>query len=259
MTGARAALPDSVVGTGPAVPDRRRRPARILRRAVWWDLRLLTRYQVATVAVAVTAAYVLVFRAIPAARTDAVAVLLVFSDPTMIGFLFIGVLVLFERGANTLQAVVVTPLSSGQYLWSKAIALTTVAVPCGLAMAVASHGAAVNPALLVAGVALSSVLFVFVGFVAVARVRSVNEYLLIVPVFLVPAVLPILDTVGLVESPLFYLFPTHASLVLLAAAVTTRPGWEQLYGVLYLSAAVAGAFGWAKRSFEGRIRQAGAR
>nr|MDT0662020.1 hypothetical protein [Micromonospora sp. DSM 115978] len=240
-----------------AGPDRRRHPSRILRRAVWWDLRLLARYQIATVAIAVTVLYVVLFRAVPAARTDAVTVLLVFSDPTMIGFLFVGVMVLFERGANTLQAVVVTPLSTGQYLWSKAIALTTVAVPCGLAMTVASHGTDVQPVPVILGVALSSLLFVFVGVVAVARVRSVNEYLLIVPVFLIPAVLPILDTLGVLESPLFYLFPTQASLVLLAAAVTTRPWWEPLYAVLYLAVAVAAAFVWARRSFDDRIRGAG--
>ena len=232
-----------------------RRPARILRRAVWWDLRLQLRYQVVTVAVAVTVLYAVLFRAIPTLRTDTAAVLLIFSDPTMIGFLFVGVMVLFERGANTLEAVVVTPLSSGQYLWSKAISLTLVALPCGAAMAVAAHGPWINLGFLTAGLAMSSVLFVFVGFVAVARVRSVNEYLLIVPLYLVPATLPLLSLFEVVDSPLFYLVPTKASLVLLQATYTARPLWELLYAFAFLGLAVIGAYVWALRSFDRQVRQ----
>lgn len=240
-----------------AAPVRQGRAGRVLARAVGWDLRLQLRYQVITVAGAVTVFYVLLFRMVEPLRSDAAVVLFIFSDPTMIGFLFVGVMVLFERDANTLQAVAVTPLSTGRYLWSKAISLTIVALPLGVVMAYAGHGAGVNLAYLILGLGLSSVLFVFVGCFAVARVRSVNEYLLIVPQFLIPAVLPIVDTVGLFESPLFYLFPTQASLVLLSAALEPRPAWEIGYAVVYLTVTVAAAYLVTRRSFDRRVRRAG--
>lgn len=257
-----AASGDTPVFAGPPTPDgldRVRRPMRILRQAVCWDLRLQLRYQIVTVAVAVTVFYCLLFRAVPATRNDTVAVLLVFSDPTTFGFLFVGVLILFERGANTLQAVVVTPLSCGLYLWSKAISLTIIAVPCGCVMALASHGTAVNFALLVVAVAMSSVSFVFVGAVAAVKVRSVNAYLLLIPAFLAPAMVPILDTVGLLRSPLFYLLPTQGSLLLMEAAFAPRPAWQVCYAVAMLAAVVPLAFRWALREFDGGFRRLGGR
>jgi fluoroquinolone transport system permease protein len=235
---------------------RARRPARILARAVVWDLRLQLRYQIVTVSVVVTLLYGVLFRVLPPARSDGVTALLIFADPTTIGFLFVGVLVLFERGAETLYAVVVTPLSPGQYLWSKAISLTCIALPCGVFVAFAAKGTGINLLPLVLGVALTSLVLVFVGFVAVARVRSVNEYLLIVPGYLVPATLPLLALAG-IDSPLFYLFPTYGTILLLEATFDPVPIWQLVYAVAVLTAAVVGAYIWALRVFDRHVRQPG--
>lgn len=234
-----------------------RRPLRMLLRAVGWDLRLQIRYHIVTVAAIVTLLYAAVFRAVPPARSENVLIVLIFSDPSMLGFIFIGVLVLFERAANTLQAVVVTPLSPSQYLWSKALSLTTIAVPCGLAMAIAGHGVHLNYPLLLAAITLTSLFFVFLGFVGVARARSTNEYLLLVPVFLSPATLPFLDFMGIAQSPAFYLIPTQASLILFQAAFRPRPLWEIVYAASFLLASLAAVFAWARHSFEHHIRAPG--
>ena len=85
-------------------------------RAVVLDLRLQVRYRIVAVAAMITALYAIGFQLAPERPSETVVVVLVFSDPTTIGFLFVGVLVLFERGAGTLGAVVVTPLSTAQYL-----------------------------------------------------------------------------------------------------------------------------------------------
>lgn len=232
--------------------------ARILTKAVGWDLRLQVRYQIITVAVAITALYSIVFQLVPESVLDRLTVVLIFSDPTTIGFLFVGVLVLFERGAGTLQAVVVSPLSPAQYLWSKAISLTTVAVFCAIVMAVVGQrGFGFNLPLLVVSTALTSILLVFIGFSAVVRVRSVNAYLVVVPVFLLPLTLPLLPALGLLESPLFYVIPTTGSLVLLDAAVADRGLWEIVYGLGVLLVAIVLAQRWALVSFEQRVRRTG--
>lgn len=232
----------------------RRRPLRMLLRAIAWDLRLQVRYQIVTIAAIVTLLYVGIFRAIPAARDDKVLVLLVFSDPAMLGFLFIGALVLFERGANTLQALVVTPLSSSQYLWSKAISLTLIAVPCGFAMAFAGHGADFDHLAFLAAMTLTSLLFVFLGFVGVAWARSINAYLLIVPAFFAPVTLPFLDFFGIAQTWLLYLIPSQASLILFQGAFEPRPAGEIVYAVSFLLASLGAAFAWALHSFERHIR-----
>ncbi len=233
-----------------------RRPWRILARAVVLDLRLQVRYKIVAVAAMITALYAIGFQLAAERPSETLVVVLVFSDPTTIGFLFVGVLVLFERGAGTLEAVVVTPLSTAQYLWSKAISLTLVAVVCSLVIAVAA-GHAFDVALFVVATALSSLLLVFIGLVAVVRARSVNAYLVIVPLFLMPLTLPLLQTIGAVASPLLYALPTQGSLLLLQAAFEPRPAAEVAYGIAILVAAVALALRWAIGSFDRHVRARG--
>lgn len=225
-------------------------------RAVAWDLRLQLRYQIVTVAAMITALYVIAFRLVPDGPPETLVVALVFSDPTTIGFLFVGVLVLFERGAGTLQAVIVTPLSTAQYLWSKAISLTLVAVACVVVMAVASgrHG---DIALVALATALSSLMLVFLGLGAVARVRSVNAYLIVVPVFLMPLTAPLVQTVGGIESWLWYPIPTHGSLLLLQAAFEPRPAAEIAYAIAILVVGIVLAERWSLSSFEHHVRLQG--
>ncbi len=236
------------------VPRGSRDTLRTLARAVVWDLRLQLRYQIVTVAVLVTAAYGIGLRLLPEQWRADVTVLLVLSDPTMIGFLFVGALMLFERGAGTLHAVAVTPLTPALYVGAKALSLTAVSVVCALTMTVTAHGTGFRPVPLLTAVVLTSALFVCVGVAAVVRVRSLNEYLLIVPVFLVPLYLPLLGFLGIGGRAAYHVLPTQASLLLIERSLAPRPLWEVFYAVGLLAVAGAAAFVWAVRSFDARVR-----
>ncbi|WP_206511231.1 ABC transporter permease [Rhodococcus sp. BGS-1C] len=227
---------------------------RVLYRSVGWDLRLQSRYQIVTVSLVVTAAYGLVLRLLPDSWLRDATILLVLADPTMIGFLFVGALVLFERDAGITAAVAVSPSSPALYVWSKAVSLTTVSVVCAVALTVAGHGMNFRMVPLLGGVVLTSLMFVFIGIVAVVRVRSVNGYLLIVPVFLVPMYLPLLGSAGFAQSPLYYLLPTQGSLLLIARALESRPAWEALYGVTILGLWLIASCYAATRSYESHVR-----
>ena len=102
-------------------------------------------------------------------------------------FFFVGALVLLEKGEGTLEAQGVTPLCTSEYLASEVITLTLLAllqnvIVVGLVAHVTS-----GMLQLIAGTALASTFYVLLGFVAVTRYNSINEYLL--PSFLYVAVL----------------------------------------------------------------------
>ena len=67
---------------------------------VLWDLRLQVKYQILTVAVIVTALYISIFKLLVRGEFDELLVLLIFTDPAMLGFIFIGALVLFEKSSK---------------------------------------------------------------------------------------------------------------------------------------------------------------
>ncbi len=216
------------------------------------DFILLIRNRVLLVAGVITILYSGVMQILPEKNFILVITTLIFTDPVMLGFLFIGVMILFERGGNTLQAISVTPVRSREYLWSKALTLTLISLVAGLIMALAGVGLHFRSAYLVAAIGLSSLLFIFLGFVGVSRVKTFNQYFIFIPLFMTPAFLPFLNYFGITDTWLMYLIPTQASIILFTAAFdysqTVAPA-DQIYSLTYLPLCIWGAYLWANKSW----------
>ncbi len=220
-----------------------------LLKTILWDLKFAIRYNIITVAIVITILYTLIFKIIPGAAITEVLVTFIFSDPTMLGFIFIGAMVLFEKDANTLQALSVTPLKPWQYLWSKAIALTLIALFCSIGMAFIAHGFNFNLMYLIAATAFSSLLFTFIGFTGVSRVRTFNQYIILIPMFMLPTILPLASLYNLAQSPFFYLIPTHGSLILFKTAFKGENVWNIIYAFVILGISIAVSYRIAEKHY----------
>ncbi len=213
------------------------------------DLVLIIRNKILLVAVVITALYTGILQVLPEENFTMIVTTLIFTDPVMLGFMFIGVMVLFEKSGNTLQAMSVSPVRPAEYLWSKATALTLIALAAGLIMAVAGVGVRFHAGHLVAAIVFSSLLFVFVGFVGVSKVNTFNQYFIIIPLFMVPGFLPFLNYFGITDTWLLHFIPTQAALILFTAAfgesgaVTIH---ETIYAFIYLPLSIWLAFLWAQ-------------
>lgn len=174
---------------------------------------------------------------------------LVMGNLVMSTFYFMGGLVLLERGERSLEARVTTPLRTGEYLASKVLTLTALAVVENLLLSLVLAGTGVRILPLVAGSALAAALFSLAGFVAVVRYRSINEYLLPSVAYSSALLLPLFAYFGVGASPLMYLHPLQAPLVLLQAAFRPVSAGEMGYGVLYAAAWIALFFHAARGAF----------
>jgi fluoroquinolone transport system permease protein len=224
-----------------------------LLRTIVWDLLLQFRYQIITVAVIITAAYTLVFKLLAKDGFDEVLVVIIFSDPVMIGFIFIGALVLFEKGSGTIDALIVTPLRKTEYLISKVVSLGLIATVCSLVMVIAGHGWRVNYLFFIYGVAFTSCIFTLIGFIGVSRVKSMNQFVIIIPVFLIPFVLPLLNFFNLTSSWILYIIPTQAFLDLLWAAMHGLPPGRIVLAMVYLPIWLGLAYYFALRALDRNI------
>ena len=233
--------------------------ARALAAMVRWDVRLQRRYGIYAVYAVVTLAYALGLRLVPVGFRPTAAVVVVFTDPVLLGFYFVAALVLFEKGDGVLDALVTSPLSARAYLASKVLSLSLLAVVASLVLAVAAVGTRFDPLPLVVGVGLTSALFVLLGFVVVSRFDSLNAYFLVGMSALSPFSLPLLGILGDVESPLFYLLPTQGTLVLLESAVGSVPSWQLAYAVGYLALWLGPAWIAAERAFDRHVVRGRAR
>lgn len=221
--------------------------------ATKWQLRLLFKYNILTIALAVAIIYASLLAALPVLKINDVIIPLLLSDPTMLGFIFIGVIVLFEKSENTLQALQVTPMSADLYLWSKALALLVPAIVCTIGIAIAAYGLNVNYALLLITIGLASLIFTFLGIVGVSKVSSFNQYILIIPLFLTPTVLPFLNFYGFTNTNWWYLIPIQSILDLLEISTGRISFWMVTIHIAYLTIWVHISFLLAKRSYQKNI------
>lgn len=125
----------------------------------------------------VSVLYIVILFNIPFPARSSVTAYLILSDTSIIGITFMGALVLLEKQQNILQSLFVTPVKLGQYLWSKALSLTFLALLASVLIAFVPGGLLPNwPATLVA-VTLSSLFFSFIGLGISASAQSLNDYL----------------------------------------------------------------------------------
>ncbi len=164
--------------------------------------------------------YIVALRQIPSNLKTTVTTVVIFLDPTILGFYFIGGLILLENKQKILDGLFITPLLLSEYIISKALSLTVLALLSSIAIVFFIIGFNFNILLFCATVILTSVLFVFIGLAVVSRVTKVNEYLILSPLPLIFFVLPLLDYFRVWTSGLFYLIPSHPVLKLLSASIS---------------------------------------
>ncbi|MDG5486397.1 fluoroquinolone export ABC transporter permease subunit [Mycolicibacterium gadium] len=158
------------------------------------------------------------------------------GDIAIIGFLFIGGTVFFEKQERTIGAIISTPLRFWEYLAAKLIVLSAISLIVAVVVATVVHGLDYHLVPLVIGVVLGSLLMLMVGFITALPFSSVTDWFIssVIPlvVMLTP---PIVYYSGLWPNPVLYMIPTQGPMLLFGTAfdqVALAP-WQALYTVLY--------------------------
>lgn len=190
------------------------------------DFILLYRNKIIVISLLVTAVYVLIFRALSAfGNIEKLLVLVIFNDPALLGFLFVGVMVLFEKNENTLEALAVTPIKISNYILSKSINLTLISLICCFAMVLSGYGFDFHYVHFLLATVLTTLIFSFIGFIVVAGQSNFNKYILKAMGFILLLSVPFLGYFEVAESFYFVLFPTYPAIGLynIAFAEQTSP------------------------------------
>ncbi len=218
------------------------------------DYRLQFRHGFYYVYALLSALYIIILRSLPEALSEFLLPLIVFTDPGVVGFFFIGGIIFLEKEENTLESLFITPIDLWDYLFSKVISLTTLAVVTSFIITIAVKGASFQPLLLFIGVVLTSFIFTFLGLVTASRFNTINKYFILPIIFILPLFLPLLDFFDIYKSSLFLLFPAMASLVLIRAGVGGEVSTGMVaYGICSLALWSFLAAKWAHNWFEKHI------
>lgn len=219
------------------------------------DALLVNRYQIISLSVVVTALYAGLFYALNEnwESFPKIVLLCVFSDPAVLGYMFLGALILFEKTDNNLAALAVSPLRPAQYLWSKNLVLTLVALVFSYALMFVAYGWNFNYGYFGLGIVLASLFFTFVGFISVSFFDTFNKYILGAVFFIMVMNLALLNFLELTDDWLiFYLLPSQGVLILLEASVEAMPAWKIAYALISLPIWITAAYFMAKKTFTQR-------
>lgn len=183
----------------------------------------------------VTAIYIVILKALSPNISNVVSPIIVFVDPSFIGFFFIGAILFFESEQRVKEAILVTPVSNLEYILSKAFSLTLLTDLVVIIIVVFTHGFFINWFYLLLGATLTSILFIFVGIILADYFKTITNYLVVGGLIMSPFSAPIIEYLGLQSSLLYYLLPTTGSLRLISGGINRNlSAGDFIYSVLYL-------------------------
>ncbi len=143
------------------------------------DIRFQFRYGFYGIYLVFTLVYIGLLNALPQAwRADA-ALIMIFTDPAAMGLFFMGAIVLFEKNEHVLDSLAVSPVSARDYVLSKLISIGVISTAAALAIALAA-GVLYNPLLFLVSVFLCSCLFSALSLIAACKVKTLNQFFLVV-------------------------------------------------------------------------------
>ena len=198
-----------------------------------WDVTVQWRQGLYFAAAFVVAIWAVLLPQLPPAAREEILPYALFMDISVIGFYFMAGVLFLEKNDGVLAALVVTPLRRGEYLLSKVVSMTLLALVASSAVVLLVHGWRLNWGLLLLGVAINAWVMILLGFWLASRYAGISDFLVPSLVYMAPSQLPALVYFGVSHAWFLYLIPTQPAMVLLEAAFRPVPAWQLLYAVSY--------------------------
>lgn len=137
-----------------------------------------------------TLVYITILHFLPDSWQEVASTIIIFSDPALIGLVFMGAIVLFEKSERVLNTIAVSPITVHQYIISKVLSISIISLICGVLIAWVSADIAYLPTF-VLGVSLGSILFSLIGLIMSANSSTLNSFLLKVMPIMSLAMIPV--------------------------------------------------------------------
>ena len=170
-----------------------------------------------TIYTVLTIFYVILLSYIPEGISEIVAPLILLSDPSVVGFFFIGGILMLEKNQGILDYILITPLHLLEYLISKIFSLTIIALISSVIIAYGS-GLPFHPIVLVSSILLISSFFTLLGFIVALKCNTINQYFIKMIPFILLLILPCFLILVITDVWIIGMIPSVASVYLILGA-----------------------------------------
>ena len=203
-----------------------------------WQILIFYRNNLLFMIIGITAFYVAIIPFLnDIGNTEKFVTLLILNDPSIIGFMFMGLSIILEKDQGVFSALSVTPINHHIYLISRALTLSGISMICVWGMVLMAKGTSFNFIHFSVGTFYTCVIFSFVGVFMVSFTTDILQFLLrSIPLMIVMS-LPLLNYFEFADSNILRLFPLNGALVLIKNSYLDTPNLAEV-GFGYLSIAV---------------------
>lgn len=153
------------------------------------DIRLQQRYGILVAYPIVIALYVFIIWQFSKFMPAWFPALIIFTDPAVLGFFFLGALMMLEKSESTRSALAITPTRAIDYFLAKTITLSAISLVAIAVISLALPGET-NHLMLISIAAITSIQFLAIGVPTALHFRTVSSYLIGASGILTPIVLP---------------------------------------------------------------------
>lgn len=203
-----------------------------------WQFLIFQKNNLLAMIAGITAFYVLIIYLIKDfAGVEKFITLLIYNDPALVGFIFIGISIILEKDQEILPALFVTPVNYHIYLISRIITLSLIGFFGAFAMVLTAKGTSFSFLHFSVGAFSTCVLFCLMGIFIISYTTEVLHFLLRAIPLLIFMSLPLLNYFELTDLSFLKLFPVQGGLNLMVNSYAKTPNFgEIIFG--YISIAV---------------------
>ncbi len=220
-----------------------------------WQFLIFQRNNLVAMLLGITVFYVLlIFFIRDFANADKFITLLIYNDPAVIGFVFIGMSIILEKDQDVLSALFVTPLDHHVYLLSRIVTLSAFGLFGALAMVIAAKGTAFNVVHFSIGAFSTCAIFCLMGIFIVSYTTEILHFLLRAVPMLIGMSLPLLNYFELTDLAFLKLFPIQGGLNLMVNSYSSSPDlWELVFGYVSIALWTPLLYRFVYRTFVARV------
>ncbi len=134
--------------------------------------------------------YILLLQFLAPQLPNWVPALIIYTDPVVLGFFFLGALMMLEKSEGVRAALAITPMRAADYYWAKVISLTIISVAAAIILGLFLH-ASINWPFYLGATLLISFTYTSISFPIALHFKTATSYLMGAAALLTPIVTPL--------------------------------------------------------------------
>lgn len=180
------------------------------------DFKFYNRYGFIALYIIISLMYIAIINFLPSSWRIAATVVVVFSDPSALGFFFMGAIILYEKSEKVIDSISISPMTIDEYIISKVVALSLISCLSGLFIFMLS-GTAFNIIMVTVSILLSSILFSLLGIIIASNISSLNKFIMLSAPMQIIIFVPALIYYFGINSRLLLLIPSVIGIHLISS------------------------------------------